>query len=213
MAALDDLIVVCVVGFVIIAAVSLMVTKTPAIPPFARRAPTSGNPQLHQDLNAGFLHDRGFLFRRRVWFVGTCCPPVPASMVPATASSRPLKDSTQFHRTVRCPRLVVVRGFFLLGVGSYSQRDVLTLIRDRQGRADQRLDRAHMLLNVDEGQNNGHIGNASPSPAKSAVPSSGTRQQLDASIAAAHSIFSMTASSRWPWAARPQSREPPAALR
>ena len=94
MAALDDLVVVCVVGFVMIAALSLMVTKTPAIPPFARRAPTSGNPQLRQDLNAGFLHDRGFLFRRRVWFVGTCCPPVRIDG-PATANSPPIKDSTQ----------------------------------------------------------------------------------------------------------------------
>jgi 5-methylcytosine-specific restriction endonuclease McrA len=36
--------------------------------------------------------------------------------------------------------------------GNYSQRDVLALIRDRQRRAAQRLDRAHMLLNVDEGR-------------------------------------------------------------
>jgi hypothetical protein len=76
MAALGDLIIVCAVGFVLIAALSLMVAKTSATPPFARRAPTSGNPQLRQDSNADFLQDRGFLFRRRIWFVGTCCPPV-----------------------------------------------------------------------------------------------------------------------------------------
>ena len=76
MAALGDLIIICVVGFVIVAILSLVLSKTPATPPFARRVPTSGNPQLRQDANAGFLHDRGFLFRKRVWFVGTCCPPV-----------------------------------------------------------------------------------------------------------------------------------------
>lgn len=35
--------------------------------------------------------------------------------------------------------------------GSYSERDVMALIRDRQRRATQRLDEAHMLLNVNEG--------------------------------------------------------------
>src|ERR1017187_10414033 len=42
----------------------------------ARRAATSASVQLRQDPNAGFILDRGFLFRRRVWFVGTCCPSV-----------------------------------------------------------------------------------------------------------------------------------------
>src|SRR5450755_354565 len=45
----------------------------------ARRAATSASVQLRQDPNAGFILDRGFLFRRRVWFVGTCCPPVSAN--------------------------------------------------------------------------------------------------------------------------------------
>ncbi len=76
MAALGDLIIVCAVGFALVATLSLMLAKTPATPAFARRAPTSGNPQLRQDPNARFLRDRGFLFRRRVWFVGTCCPPL-----------------------------------------------------------------------------------------------------------------------------------------
>jgi len=75
MAALGNVIIVCAVGFVLFAALSLAVVKPPAVPPFARRAATSGNPQLRQDPNARFLRDRGFLFRRRVWFVGTCCPP------------------------------------------------------------------------------------------------------------------------------------------
>src|SRR5215813_4578003 len=75
MAALGDVITVCAVGFALFAVLSLVVAKPPAVPPFARRAATSGNPQLRQDPNARFLRDRGFLFRRRVWFVGTCCPP------------------------------------------------------------------------------------------------------------------------------------------
>jgi len=51
-------------------------TKPPRTPPFARRAASSSNPQLRHDSNARFFTDRGSLFRRRYWFVATCCPPV-----------------------------------------------------------------------------------------------------------------------------------------
>ena len=72
MAALGNVIIVCAVGFVLFAGLSLMAAKPPAIPSFARKAATSGSRQLRHDPNASFLQDRGFLFRRRVWFVGTC---------------------------------------------------------------------------------------------------------------------------------------------
>jgi hypothetical protein len=71
-----DLIGICVFGFLALAVLSIFTTKTPRTPPFARRAASSSNPQLRQDSNARFSTDRGFLFRRRVWFVATCCPPV-----------------------------------------------------------------------------------------------------------------------------------------
>jgi 5-methylcytosine-specific restriction endonuclease McrA len=48
--------------------------------------------------------------------------------------------------------------------GGYSQRDVLALIRDRQRKAAQRLDRAHMLLNVDEGKQQPPQGQRQPIP-------------------------------------------------
>jgi 5-methylcytosine-specific restriction endonuclease McrA len=76
MTALGDCILICAVGFVLVAALSLLIAKPPAIPQFARRSATAGSTQLRQDANAHFLHDRGFLFRMRTWFVGTCCPPV-----------------------------------------------------------------------------------------------------------------------------------------
>ena len=71
MAAVGDLIAFVVVAFVIVAGLSLLTIGAPATPPFARRAATSATVQLRQDPNAGFLLDRGFLFRRRFWFVGT----------------------------------------------------------------------------------------------------------------------------------------------
>jgi 5-methylcytosine-specific restriction endonuclease McrA len=164
MAALGDLIIACVVVFVAIAALSLMITKPPAVPSFARRAATSANPQLRQDLNAGFLHDRGFLFRGRIWFTGTCCPPVRI-------------DSSHYHHFVAAhpqhPVPVARSGprawwwfedAFYWESGGYSQRDVLALIRDRQRRAAQRLDRAHILLNVDEGKQQPPQGQRQPIP-------------------------------------------------
>jgi 5-methylcytosine-specific restriction endonuclease McrA len=164
MAALGDLIIACVVVFVAIAALSLMITKPPAVPSFARRTATSANPQLRQDLNAGFLRDRGFLFRRRIWFTGTCCPPVRI-------------DSSHYHHFVGAhpqhPVPIARSGprawwwfedAFYWESGGYSQRDVLALIRDRQRKAAQRLDRAHMLLNVDEGKQQPPQGQRQPIP-------------------------------------------------
>jgi len=164
MAALGDLLIACVVGFVAIAALSLAITKTPATPPFARRAATSANPQLRQDPNAAFLQDRGFLFRRRVWFTGTCCPPVRI-------------DSSHYNHFVAVqsqhPMPVARSGprvwwwfedSFYWESGGYTQRDALALIRDRQRKAAQRLDRAHMLLNVDEGRQQPPQGQRQPIP-------------------------------------------------
>jgi 5-methylcytosine-specific restriction endonuclease McrA len=150
-AAIGDLLIVCAIGFVLVAALSLMLAKTPATPPFARRAATSGSPQLRQDPNASFLYDRGFLFRRRIWFVGTCCPPLRIDAA----------HYGHFSAVQRQHPVVVARSgprvwwwledSFYWESGSYTQRDVLALVRDRQRRDAQRMDRAHMMLNVDEG--------------------------------------------------------------
>jgi hypothetical protein len=43
-------------------------------------------------------------------------------------------------------------GAFYWESGNYGERDVLALIRDRERRAAQKLDRAHLLLNIDEGR-------------------------------------------------------------
>jgi hypothetical protein len=108
--------------------------------------------QLRQDPNASFILDRGFLFRRRFWFAGTCCPPVRVDAV----RYRQLSTAQQ-----RQPVAVASSGgrvwwwfenAFYWESGRYRERDVLALIRDRQRRAAQKLDRAHMLLNVEEGR-------------------------------------------------------------
>ena len=152
MAAFGDLIVIVVVGFVIVAGLSLLTIGAPATPPFARRAAGAASVQLRQDANAGFILDRGFLFRRRFWFAGTCCPPVRVDAV----RYRQLSTAQQ-----RQPVPVASSGgrvwwwfenAFYWESGRYRERDVLALIRYRLRRAAHKLDRALMLLNVEEGR-------------------------------------------------------------
>jgi hypothetical protein len=153
MAALfGDLIIIVVVGFVAIAVLSLVITGQPATPTFARRSATSGSPQLRQDPNAHFLQDRGFLFRKRVWFVATCCPPL---RLDASRWDQLVSEQRQQPVSVARSGARVWWWFedgFYWESGGYPARDVLALIRDRQRRAAQRLDRARMLLNVEEGR-------------------------------------------------------------
>jgi hypothetical protein len=152
MAALGDLIAFVIVGFGLLAVLSLLLARTPATPQFARRAATSATVQLRHDPNATFLFDRGVLFLRRVWFVGTCCPPVRIR-----AEQYRQIATAQLRQPVRVARAGNRVWWWLEGElywesGHYGERDVLALIRDRQRRSGQRLDRAHMLLNVDEGR-------------------------------------------------------------
>jgi hypothetical protein len=164
MGALGDVIIIGVVGFLVFAGLSLTTMGAPATPSFARRAATASNPQLRQDANAHFLQDRGFLFRKRVWFTGTCCPPVRIDL----PSYNHLAAAHQQH-----PMQVARSGArvwwwfedaFYWESGSYAQRDVLALIRDRQRRATQRLDRARTLLNVEEGLEQRSRGQRQPIP-------------------------------------------------
>jgi hypothetical protein len=147
-----DLIGLFVFAFLALAILSIFTTKTPRTPPFARRAASSSNPQLRHDSNARFFTDRGFLFRRRHWFVATCCPPVRVvtanyQSLSAAEQQRPVQVAQTGGRTWWW-----FEGDFYWDSGRYRERDVLALIRDRQRRETQRLDRAHMLLNVDEGR-------------------------------------------------------------
>jgi 5-methylcytosine-specific restriction endonuclease McrA len=148
--ALDDLITFGVVGFVIIAGMSLWLTNSPEVPPFARRSPTSSSQQLRHDSNARIFYDHGFLFRRRTWFVATCCPPVKLDR----------NRLTELNIAQQKSPVVIVRnnsrvwwwfeGNFYWESAGYSARDVLALIRVRERRRKQQLDRAHTLLKLDK---------------------------------------------------------------
>jgi hypothetical protein len=163
-AALGGIIGIAIVGFLAVALLSVLVTRMPATPPFARRAPSTSTIQLRQDPNAGFILDRGFLFRRRYWFVGTCCPPTRIEVgkygdLFATQTMRPVSVARSGIRVWWW-----FEGEFYWESGNYGERDVLALIRDRQRRSAQKLDRAHMLLNVEEGRMERPRGRREPIP-------------------------------------------------
>lgn len=146
----EKLIVLSIVGLVIVVSLSLWLTHAPEVPTFARRSPTSSSPQLRHDLNARIFHDRGLLFMKRQWFVGTCCPPV-------RLDSNRLNEfgMVQHNRPVNVARNHARRWWwfedaFYWETAGYTDRDVLALIRDRERKNKQRLARAHTLLNVEQ---------------------------------------------------------------
>lgn len=147
---LENLIGLGILGFVIVAGLSLWLTHAPAVPAFARRPPSgSSSPQLRPDLNAQIFHDRGFLFRRRSWFVATCCPP---QRLDSGRLNR--LSSAQYTHPVAIARHGPRQWWwfedtFYWETAGYSDRDILALVRDRERKNKQRLDRAHTLLNAE----------------------------------------------------------------
>lgn len=139
---------------VVVAAVLLLwwsaaSSKPPPIPSWARPKPTNST-QLRRDTNAAFIRDRGFAFRPRVWFVGTGCPP---------ARVRPEKYNAMASQQRSVPQKVSqteqrswwwFEDAFYWDSGNYAAQDVLALIRDRQRKDQQRLRRAHMMLNAEQ---------------------------------------------------------------
>jgi 5-methylcytosine-specific restriction endonuclease McrA len=148
--ALENLIAIGITGFVVVAGLSLWLTHAPEVPAFARRSPSSGSPQLRQDLNARFFADRGFLFRKRHWFVATCCRPVRLS--PGRLNEL---SAVQHEHPVNVARNGARRWWwfedaFYWETAGYGDGDVLALIRDRQRKNKQRLARAHTLLGAEQ---------------------------------------------------------------
>jgi 5-methylcytosine-specific restriction endonuclease McrA len=121
----------------------------PATPQFAKRARASAGNNLRQDNNAAFLYDRGFMYRKRWWFTGTCCPPVQISHqhredLLASQIENPTTICALGGRT-----WWVFEDQFYWSSGDYSALDVLALIRERQRNQRAKLDRAHMALRLE----------------------------------------------------------------
>lgn len=135
------------VGFAVLAGISLKQRAWPATPSFARPRSSGAITELRVDANAGFFTDRGFLFRKRHFFVGTGCPPV------LVTDFRSL-DRARLERPVRVARRGrrtwwwFEDGFYRESVG-YRDQDVLALVRERERRQRAKLERAHLLLSVE----------------------------------------------------------------
>ncbi|GAA1333946.1 hypothetical protein [Saccharothrix algeriensis] len=120
----------------------------PETPAFARPRPSVPSGGLRPDPNAGFFVDRGFLFRRRHFFVATGCPPVRIADFPSL-------DVRRRGRPVRVAR-VGLRSWWWFEEGFYresaglQESDVLAAVRDRERRDQARRDRARLLSEVDE---------------------------------------------------------------
>jgi hypothetical protein len=119
-----------VLGVLVVAGLSLMATRNPGTPPFARRAPTSSSPQLGQHANAGdpvrpkLPGPQASLVRRHMV---RARPDRAFALQPAR---RGLRTATGCRSQVRSECLVVAGGRLLMGSGGYLQRDLLALIRD-----------------------------------------------------------------------------------
>lgn len=148
---LIDMVAVAVGVLVLMSLLSIGMTKPPPTPAFARpRSSASSTPQLRKDTNAHFIPDRGFMFRRRWFFVGTGCPPVRVTadqMSSLTSAQRqvPTSVARNWPRTWWW-----FEDEFYWESGDYTSQDVLALIRDQQRRHKAKLDRAHRMLNMEQ---------------------------------------------------------------
>lgn len=138
-------------GIVAFARVVWESSSRPATPSFARAVQSRGaRTQLRHDPNAGFLHDRGFMFRRRHWFVGTGCPPVE---IPPDHYERLL--AVQVDRPVEVARLAPRTWWLFEGEvywenEGYESDDVKALIRQRERQKQRKLEHARAAMVAEE---------------------------------------------------------------
>jgi HNH endonuclease len=125
-------------------------STAPAVPAFARRQASSAtSPQLRKDNNAHFYRDRGgFLFRPRVWFVATGCPPIegtPERFAALSAAhahgAEPVRVAGHGER-----QWWWWQGAFYWDSGSYTAADVKALLYRREQRTQRQLHHAHAVM-------------------------------------------------------------------
>lgn len=124
---------------------------SPAVPSFARVRSSRGvGTMLKEDANAGFFHDRGFLFRRRTWFVGTGCPPLEVDVLvyeflSQKSGEEPVKVAGRGDRLWWW-----FEGRFYWENQGLSAEDVVALVRQRGRTMERQLQSAHDLLAAPE---------------------------------------------------------------
>lgn len=145
-----------VVGVVVLLAVLVAVgvamalrrRSWPETPAFARPRPVTSPGGLAPDPNAGFFTDRGFLVRKRHFFVGTGCPPVLVADFPSL-------DVSRRKQPVRIARHGIrvwwwFEDEFYREAAGLTADDVRTRVRERELRRLARQDRARLLSAAEE---------------------------------------------------------------
>ncbi len=141
-------VVLLLVAVAVVVAVVLRRRSRPDTPAFARPRPSVPSAELQADRNAGFFTGRGFLVRKRHFFVATGCPPVHIADFLSL-------DVRRREQPVRVARLGLRSwwwfedGFYRETAG-YQDVDVVRLVRDRERREQARRERAKLLSEVDE---------------------------------------------------------------
>lgn len=140
--------VVVLLAATVAAAVALRRRSWPDTPAFARPRPVTSPGGPARDPNAGFFTHRGFLFRKRHFFVGTGCPPT------LVADFRSL-DVSRREQPVRIARHGIrtwwwYRDEFYREAAGLGPDDLLTWVRERDRRLLARQDRARLLSAAEE---------------------------------------------------------------
>ncbi|MFD1152529.1 hypothetical protein [Saccharothrix hoggarensis] len=136
------------VGLVVGGAVALRRRSWPETPAFARPRPVTSPGGPEPDPNAGFFTDRGPLFRKRHFFVGTGCPPV---LVTDFSSL----DVSRREQPVRIARHGIRAWWwfedeFYREAAGLRADDVLAWVRERERRRRAGQERARFLSAAEE---------------------------------------------------------------
>lgn len=141
----------------------------PATPAFARGRSQASRGMLREDRNAQFFSDKGFLRRRRYWFVATACPPVELEgWTVATIETAAEREPTRvFADGNRCWWLFQDR-FYWENEG-YQPEDVKALILKRERQKTRELEHAKAVMKAEE--NGGEFEEAaSPTGKRQPIP-------------------------------------------
>jgi hypothetical protein len=125
----------------------------PQTPRYARPQEAVGSRQFRDDANAKIASDRlGFLFAKRYFFVGTGCPPVRLTARDVEEWGLRSGSVPVLVASTKARRYWLYRGAFVWENQGLAPKDVMALIHDRDRKRVRALDRAHVLLDVEQGR-------------------------------------------------------------
>lgn len=151
-APLAAVLVLPVVALVVAVVAVFWDSNVPNAPRFTKSQPPSATRQFREDSNAAIVADRnGYLFAKRWYFIGTGCPPVRlkpefVSEAMQRKEAEPVLVAFTPHRRYWC-----FQGRWVWENQGLEPRDVLALLRERDRKQARNLERAHVLLDVEQG--------------------------------------------------------------